>query len=116
MKKILIVDDSKDNVSLVKYFLSDVYDCLAAHSGEEALILMKDISFDLIISDYQMENGDGVWLLGQLNSIKTAPPCIILTADLTKEADFFIQAGAQGFCPRHRIMDSLLNEVKRIID
>jgi CheY-like chemotaxis protein len=116
MNRILIVDDSADNLSLVKYVLQDEFDCLLASSGVEAKDLISAISFDLIISDYQMANGDGLFLLEFLKSIPEAPPCIILTADLTKDADFFLRAGAMGFCPRARIMDSLLKEVRRILD
>jgi two-component system response regulator HydG len=116
MKRILIVDDSADNLSLVKYFLQDEYECLLATSGVEAKDLISNISFDLIISDYQMENGDGLFLLEFLKSFPKAPPCIILTADLTKDADFFLRAGATGFCSKLRIMDSLLKEVTRVLD
>lgn len=116
MYKVLVVDDSADNVSLIKYFLKDHYDLLVASSGKEAWELIKAISFDLILSDYQMENCDGIWLLNQLKLLPKAPPCIILSADLTKDTDFFIRAGAQGFCPKHRMMDTLLKEVRRFID
>jgi CheY-like chemotaxis protein len=116
MKKILIVDDSIDNISLAKYVLNEEFDCFVATSGFEALDLVKNIPFDLIISDYQMENGDGLWLLKQLNLISKAPPCLILTADLSKDHTFFFDAGAQGFCPKYRMMDLLVNEVRRILD
>jgi CheY-like chemotaxis protein len=116
MRKILIVDDSADNVALVKYFLGDEYDCLVATSGIEALVLVQDIQFDLVLSDYQMENGDGIWLLGQLKLMPKAPPCIILTADLIKEESFFKDAGAQGFCTKHQIEDNLIREVRRVLD
>ncbi len=116
MNRILLVDDSADNISAIRFFLGENYKTVAASSGFEAMELLRQNSFDLILSDYQMENGDGIWLLEQLKSLQNAPPCIILTADLTKGADFFLKAGAQGFCPRHRIMDSLLDEVRRFLD
>ena len=116
MNRILVVDDSADNLALINYVLGDEFESVVATSGVEALELLRDISFDLILSDYQMQNGDGIWLLGKLKSFPKAPPCIILTADLTKEAEFFINAGAQGFCPKQRIMDSLLKEVRRLLD
>lgn len=116
MMRILIVDDTENDVSLVKYFLQDEYDCLVSTSAAEAVALLTDISFDLIISDYQLDDGDGLWLLEQLKNIQHAPPCLILTADLTVEAGIFLQAGAKGFCYRHLIVDSLLKEVRRILD
>ncbi len=116
MNRILIVDDSADNLAIINFFLKEEYECLTASSGAEALELLRDISFDLIISDYQMQNGDGLWLLDKLKSLPSAPPCIILTSDLTKDADFFFKFGAQGFCPKHRILDLLLKEIRRILD
>ncbi len=42
-KKILVADDSDDNIILIKAYLKNLpYDLVFAHNGDEAIQLVKD--------------------------------------------------------------------------
>jgi len=66
MKKyaVLLVDDEPNIVSALKRSLSDEnYDIYTAHSGQEALALLKQQRVDLMVSDQVMPGMTGVELL-----------------------------------------------------
>jgi two-component system sensor histidine kinase/response regulator len=57
--KILIVDDIKQNIEIIKTFLEDVYILDYAESGEEALEKVPVFRPDLILLDIKMPQMDG---------------------------------------------------------
>lgn len=60
---ILAVDDELDNLQLLKRTLRRNYHITTACCGEEAIEILKENSFDLIISDHKMPGMDGTELL-----------------------------------------------------
>ena len=89
-KRILVVDDEKDMVSvLLQRLKAHGYETASANDGEEALRTIKKEKFDLIILDIMMPIMDGTEL-GQIlkNDPKTKNiPIIFLTALQTKQED-----------------------------
>jgi CheY-like chemotaxis protein len=116
MALILVVDDSQDDLILVAGFLRNLgHSCRLATSGKLALDVLSAETFDLIISDYQMVDGDGVWLLNELQKISSAPKCILLTSDVTYSADFFLSHGAAGFTEKPLNWSKLRKEIDRLL-
>ena len=87
-KKILVVDDEKDMVSvLLRRLKAEGYETASAGDGDEALKIIKKERFDLIILDIMMPIMDGTEL-GRIlkNDPKTKNiPIIFLTALQTKQ-------------------------------
>ena len=87
--KILVVDDS----SLMRGFAKDslkqlnLKDITEAGDGAEALAVLKNGKFDLILSDLHMPNMDGLELLNTVKSDSQLKniPFIILTLDGKKD-------------------------------
>ena len=99
MTKILIVDDETELRELLSIYLKmKGFDVVEAISGKAALIILnqnKDIS--LIISDIQMPNGDGMFLLHALkNELKSTIPIFMYTGGSSKELSFYKQMGASA--------------------
>lgn len=87
-KRILVVDDEKDVVSvLLQRLKSCGYGAASAGDGEEALRMIKNERFDLIILDIMMPAMDGTELARILkDDPKTKKiPLIFLTALGTKK-------------------------------
>jgi CheY-like chemotaxis protein len=87
-KKILVVDDERDMVSvLVKRLRNRGYETNSARDGEEALKMVERNAFDLFILDIMMPTMDGAELAQALrDNPKTKDiPVIFLTALQTKE-------------------------------
>jgi two-component system alkaline phosphatase synthesis response regulator PhoP len=61
VKKILIVDDERDIVELLRYNLEkEGYKCYAAYTGAEAVAMAKDKKPDLMLLDIMMPEMDGI--------------------------------------------------------
>jgi two-component system, OmpR family, alkaline phosphatase synthesis response regulator PhoP len=83
LSKILVVDDEKDVVELLKFLLEkDGHKVITAHNGRDALVLAKKELPELILLDVMMPEMDGYTVQTQLlEDEKTkALPIIILTA------------------------------------
>ena len=92
-KKILIADDDPEVIRMVILELeADGYQVISASSGKEALEMIYRERPALLILDYNMPDGDGVFVLTNLRTaLETFTiPTIMLTAyeseDLRREA------------------------------
>ncbi len=65
-QRILLVDDESLIALALKNNLENIgYDVATANNAEEALLMQKERSFDLLLTDYLMEGMSGVELLIQ---------------------------------------------------
>jgi CheY-like chemotaxis protein len=92
--RILIVDDDRLNVTLIRFALkAQDYEVSSAEDGKQGLAAVKAFSPDLIILDVQMPNMSGFEFM---NELKTIPgggriPVIMLTASDTMQELFFAE-------------------------
>lgn len=77
--KVLIVDDDPDLRELVcDDFLIAGADVAAASSGNEAIVLVTQNRYDLILSDMRMPNGDGRFLASEVLKLSSPKPLFFL--------------------------------------
>lgn len=86
-----------------------------AKSGRLALEFLFLNRVDLVISDIQMLDGDGWWLLQQVQVMKSSPRVIIFSGDPTASAEALLQEGALAFFPKHSLRElmSYLSEIAK---
>ncbi|MDB5286069.1 MAG: hypothetical protein JWR05_1018 [Mucilaginibacter sp.] len=81
-KKVLVIDDNATNLRILKIQLEKwKMVATAVSSGQEALVILseqKDI--DLIITDMQMPNMDGITLSTRIKSLPNYSPIILLSS------------------------------------
>lgn len=84
---ILIVDDEKLNIKILRHNLQDDYDLIIAKSGQQALQRLKDNTIDLILLDIIMPELDGfeVCKIIKKQPETTHIPIIFLTAKSAEE-------------------------------
>ncbi|KAA5431941.1 response regulator, partial [Bacteroides cellulosilyticus] len=87
-KKILITEDNDDLRVLIAESLSDEFQVMQARDGVEALKLIEDVDFDLVISDIMMPHKDGVSLCNDIKKDMNTShiPVILLTAKTSLES------------------------------
>ncbi|QFR50261.1 hybrid sensor histidine kinase/response regulator [Sulfurimonas lithotrophica] len=88
MYKVLIVDDSLVNISLMQEILSDEYDIDSVLSAKEALQKVEEEQFDIILLDISMPEMDGYDVIKILKSNdKTKDIPVIFVSALSENAD-----------------------------
>jgi two-component system CheB/CheR fusion protein len=81
-KLILVVDDSRETTEMLTTLLrTEGARVASARSGEDALRLVRENNFDLVISDISMPEMDGYQLLHEIRAISTTKkvPALALT-------------------------------------
>ncbi|MGI6256490.1 MAG: sigma-54-dependent transcriptional regulator [Anaerovoracaceae bacterium] len=114
--KILVVDDQQDHCEVIKMILeSKGYKVMTRNSGQEALALLKDSEFDLLITDLSMPEMDGIELLGKAKEMGRDIQVILLTAYGTIErAVEAMKLGAYSYVTKGNDPEELLHEVSKL--
>ncbi len=77
--RILLVDDEKENLSVLSELLREDYDLVIAESGAEALEKLKQEQVICIVTDQKMPGMTGIQLIQEMNKQKHPAIKIILT-------------------------------------
>lgn len=117
-RTILAVDDSKTMRDMVSFTLKGAgYDVVEADDGQNALTKAGTQKFDLVITDINMPNMDGITLVKELRGKPDfrATPILILTteADDAKKQEGRA-AGATGWIVKPFEPDKLLQVVQKV--
>lgn len=117
MAKILIVDDERDIVLVIRTLLSqNGHESCEAPNGLAALRLFQSQYFDLIITDLRMPNMDGLAFLREIKKQDKDIPVIVLTAfaapDTAAEA---MEIGAAIYLPKPFKANELLHVINRVL-
>lgn len=85
--RLLLVDDEKEYVNVLsKRMARRNIDVIPAHSGSEALRVLRQGSFDVVILDLKMEDMDGIDVLRIFKKMDPALPVIMLTGHGSERA------------------------------
>ena len=120
-KKVLIIDDDPDFVTMSKEILSHGgYEVYTAGSGVEGMKKVRDISLDLILLDVLMPNKDGLEVLYELrNEFLDIGEVPIIMVTGKKEMESIFQArgfGASGYIIKPFSAKELLEIVAKHIE
>jgi DNA-binding NtrC family response regulator len=78
---ILIVDDEESvRDSLVNWFTDDGYRVESAENAKEALTLLEEKDFDIVLADIKMPGMDGMEMHQRIKALDNEPIVIIMTA------------------------------------
>jgi DNA-binding response OmpR family regulator len=90
-KKILLVDDEPVILETYSALLSEKgFSVVTASSGREALKTFSGNSFDLVITDLAMPDGDGFKLLEEIKEISPHTPVIVFTGKIYRAVKEFV--------------------------
>jgi len=95
LNRILVVDDEENaRVALSKILTHDGYEVASAGNGVEALNFLRSKNVELIITDLNMPEMDGLSFLRELNRSHPASNVIMITA--YGEVESYIEAMTLG--------------------
>jgi two-component system response regulator GlrR len=116
--KILVVDDDKNLIELIKMRLEAAsYEVITAGREEEAVDAVKDQGFDLSIVDLRLIRQDGLALMEELHSVNPIMPVIILTAHGTIEnAVEAMKRGAYSYLTKPFETRDLLFQIEKALE
>ena len=116
-KKILIVDDEENaREGLAKILKKSGYFTATAENGEEALKILGDNKYDLVISDIKMPRMDGMQLLKRMRKI--VPDIAIIMVTAYGEVESYLEAmsyGAFEYLNKPLKIDELKKVVSKVL-
>ena len=114
MSKVLIVEDERAIVEILKFNLSrEGYETLEALDGEAGLQLARTADPDLILLDVMLPKLDGFSICRQLREGGVSTPIIMLTArEEENDKVFGLEAGADDYITKPFSMRELMARVK----
>jgi two-component system, chemotaxis family, chemotaxis protein CheY len=120
-KKILVVDDSAAIRQSISFILKqEGYETVEATDGQEALNMLGPIeALDLIITDVNMPNLDGIGFIRKAREIakfKFTPILVLTTESQGSKMNEGKEAGATGWIVKPFNSDKLLGIVKKVVE
>lgn len=118
-KTILIVDDSESIREVVKATLENAnYNVIVAVDGLDALGKLDGKQIDLIITDLNMPNKDGIELIRDaraLDAYKFTPILLLTTESQAEKKQEAKAAGATGWIVKPFVQDKLLAVIQKVL-
>ncbi|NOY62515.1 MAG: response regulator [Gammaproteobacteria bacterium] len=119
MATILIVDDSTSMRQMVGHTLKAAgYSVAEAVDGVEALKIAKSEKFNLVLSDVNMPNMDGITLIKELRGLpayKFIPMLMLTTESVSSKKMEGKKAGATGWLVKPFNPEQLLGTIKKVL-
>ncbi len=116
MKQVLVVEDDRDIVDLLKIHLDDL-ECQvdAAYDGDTGLDKAMNGKYDLIILDVMLPGRDGISIAQRLRAYENYTPIMMLTAK-TEEIDkvLGLESGADDYLTKPFGVREFIARVKAI--
>jgi two-component system, NarL family, response regulator len=117
--KVLIVDDHpvvRAGLASLLRRQSGLKLAGAAHSGEEALEMLKRMPVDVLLLDLRMPSINGVDLLNLLKASESQPKAIILSSyEYEEEIYQAVKAGARGYLSKNATRDEIVAAIEEVI-
>jgi DNA-binding response OmpR family regulator len=119
-KRILIVDDEADICALLKLIfeiLKPDYQVVTALDGFIAIDWLMRQGFDLVLTDWQLGNIDGLKLAKAIRDIWPNTRILLMACVVTSELDYAVKSlGLNGWIEKPFTPGHVLNVVEQVMD
>ena len=118
MTKILLVDDSPIDRVLVEGLLKShsEFTTFIAKNGAEALAALSELQPDVVLTDMQMPEMDGLQLVTNLRVQYPHIPVILMTAHGSEHVAMqALEQGASSYVPKSQLSDKLVDTLQHIV-
>lgn len=116
-KKVLVVEDNKINQMITKKILEkNKMVCMVADNGMEAVKLVKNNKYDVVLMDIHMPGISGIEATQKIRAFDTTLPIIALTAvTIDENLDDFYQAGFNEIIPKPFKPEEFFEKIYKVI-
>src|SRR6187399_218677 len=116
MSSILVVDDNRDVAAFLCQLLTESgHNAIPAYAGEEALSILRDRSFDIVVSDVSMPGLSGLDLLPLAKATPSAPDVVLITGfGSVRDAVSAVKQGAFDYVEKPVDPEQLLKLVQQL--
>jgi len=116
--KILIVDDERVALKNLEHVMKkEGYDATATESGQNALRLLEDQRFDVVLTDLRMEKVDGMQILKKSQDLYPDAEIIMITGYATLESAVeAMKKGAFHYVAKPFKLDVVRNVVREAVE
>ena len=117
-RNILVVEDNKINQMITKKILEkNKMKCLVADNGTDAINLVKENNFDLVLMDIHMPGISGIEATQEIRKFDQALPIIALTAvTIDENLDEFYKAGFNEIIPKPFKTEEFFEKIYRTLE
>jgi len=117
-RDILIVEDNKINQMITKKILEkNKMRCLVADNGTDAIALVKEHNFDVVLMDIHMPGISGIEATQEIRKFNKQLPIIALTAvTIDENLDDFYRAGFNEIIPKPFKTEEFFEKIYRSLD
>ena len=112
---ILVVEDEPASLRLISYFLHNQgYHVLEARDGLEAMELVGQLRFDIVVSDLKMPRMDGVALARQLLSKSPITPVLLMSGYAADDLEALLELGVPCLS-KPLALEQLLSKIETVL-
>lgn len=112
---LLVEDDTNQQILYEQELVQDGYDVVLSSSAQNALDVLKDQNFDLIILDICMPGKDGIEALSDIMELDNKIPVIINTAYGTYRENFLTWS-ADAYVVKSSDLTELKTTIREVLD
>lgn len=116
-EKILVIDDEVEICNLLNKFLTqNEFDVTSAYSGARAISLLNKDYFDLVLTDFRLEDTDGMAILEKIKEKSPETQVIMMTGySDVKLAIQAIKKGAYDYISKPLFPDEILSTITKAL-
>ncbi len=116
--RLLVVDDEESlRITTAAILEKEGYTVDTASSGDEAIALLAQTDYDLVLTDLHMEGGDGLSVLNQIRRHSPLTISVVLTGFASVESAIAaLQEGAYDYLVKPCDIDSMKHTIRRGVE
>ncbi len=116
--RLLVVDDEESlRITTAAIFEKEGYVVDTASSGDEAIALLNNTDYDLVLTDLHMEGGDGLSVLNQIRRSAPLTISVVLTGFASVESAIAaLQEGAYDYLVKPCDIESMKHTIRRGVE
>ncbi len=116
MKRILVAEDNDSNFILMTYILKKFYQFERAKNGQEAVNMVENNAYDLVLMDIKMPVMDGLEATRKIKATHPSLPVIALTANaFDSDRQMAMDAGCDEFLSKPISSELCLKTIAKIL-